>query len=395
MTGTKKIIHFLSASDRINYGDLLFPIILKKILLKNNIKFVFKNYGLINSNLTYFGALKTGSYLKLLKNIKSEGGNLIIGGGEVFFAKWTILYGFINPLYVKFKKNIYISKIENKFKIAKYLLCKGKVLIPFAPSKKELRNPKVEIFYNAVGGNFSGNHKNRRNKVIVNNLFDAKYISVRDKRTQNSLSDYGVQSNLVPDSALIMSDLFPIEELEKLQSFSNEDMPKKYIFLQLGIHKSPKEMNNFLKKTEDQAIALNLEVVLCPIGMAVNHEDHIVLEKIAKYSPKFHFFMPKNIYEIMYLIAKSEVFLGTSLHGVITAQSFNIPFVPLNLKINKLDAYCKSWTNSVCNGCISFSDIGKLSAILNKWDYNIIKEETKRQKEKVYENFEMIFKKLI
>ena len=35
--------------------------------------------------------------------------------------------------------------------------------------------------------------------------------------------------------------------------------------------------------------------------------------------------------------------MGTSLHGVITAQSFNVPFVGLNEKLMKVNAYTTTW----------------------------------------------------
>ena len=104
MTGKNKIVHFLSASDRVNYGDLLFPLIFKNILNKFDSKIEFINYGIIRSNLIYFGALKTHSYFKLIRNTGKFGGNLVVGGGEVFFANWSTIFGFINPIYAYLKK---------------------------------------------------------------------------------------------------------------------------------------------------------------------------------------------------------------------------------------------------------------------------------------------------
>ena len=130
----KKTIHFLSASDRINYGDLLFPIIFKRVLSKYNLDFL--NYGIVKSDLKYFGALPTKSYKQFQKNIKKSGGNIVIGGGEVFFGNWTTLYAFINPLFARLAANRFFKKIEKKNNLSKRFLSNGIVLVPFEPSTK-------------------------------------------------------------------------------------------------------------------------------------------------------------------------------------------------------------------------------------------------------------------
>jgi|TARA_B110000914_G_scaffold85199_1_gene75040 hypothetical protein len=395
MTGKNKIVHFLSASDRVNYGDLLFPLIFKNILNKFDSKIEFINYGIIRSNLIYFGALKTHSYFKLIRNTGKFGGNLVVGGGEVFFANWSTLFGFINPIYAYLKKYYTFNIIEKKYKLSKYLLIRNQVDIPFVPSLSELSDITTKIFYNSVGGNFSGANTTKRNKIIINNLQEANHISVRDRRTQKSLDKFDVNSELSPDSALIMSDLFPISYLENVVNKEKLNLPKSYIFLQIGINKAPKNLDQFVTSFMNEAKSNNLSVVLCPIGMAPNHEDHKILDKILSYSEEFMMIIPENVFEIMYMIAKSDVYVGTSLHGLITAQSFNVPFIPLNEKIGKMNAYCKTWTSSVCIGCTPFDDIFKMTTILNHWNFDEIKKDTINQKVKVYANFDKILNELI
>ena len=395
MNGNNKIVHFLSASDRINYGDLLFPLIFKKILNKFDPNIEFINYGIVKSNISYFGALKTYSYFKLIRNTQKFGGNLVVGGGEVFFANWSKLLGFINPIYSYLKKYNIFNRIEKKYNISKYLLIRNQVDIPFVPSLIELSDITTKIFYNSVGGNFSGTKSTKRNKIIINNLLEASHVSVRDKRTQKSLDEFGVYSEISPDSALIMSDLFPVSYLENVVNKEKLNLPKSYIFLQIGINKAPKNLDQFVTSFMNEAKSNNLSVVLCPIGMAPNHEDHKILDKILSYSEEFMMIIPENVFEIMYMIAKSDVYVGTSLHGLITAQSFNVPFIPLNEKIGKMNAYCKTWTSSVCIGCTPFNEIFKMTTILNHWNFDEIKKDTINQKVKVYANFDKILNELI
>ncbi|MGB8703800.1 MAG: hypothetical protein WCD31_02100, partial [Gillisia sp.] len=199
MTGNKNV-YFLTASDRINYGDLLFPLIFKKIAEENGCEFY--NYGIVKSDLSFFGALPTQSYNVLLEKIKDSTGKLVIGGGEVFFADWKTLYGFINPHYARAVKNRIISEIERKVRFSKFYLSLNRVSVPFCPAKSELKADKVKIYYNSVGGSFPYGENKKEIKIIKEALKDASLVSVRDKRTEKELQKLNVSSKIVPDSAI-------------------------------------------------------------------------------------------------------------------------------------------------------------------------------------------------
>lgn len=97
----------------------------------------------------------------------------------------------------------------------------------------------------------------------------------------------------------------------------------------------------------------------------------------------------------MYLVSKSSIYVGTSLHGLITAQSYNIPFIALNKGISKIDNYCKTWAKGVSLGSIDFNDIEQLEELFNSWNYTRIKELTEQQKTQVYNNFNTIYTNLM
>ena len=59
-------IKIFAASDRNNYGDLLFPLVIKKILEKDFPNYTIENYGIIKSDLSFFGALPTNSFKSLI-----------------------------------------------------------------------------------------------------------------------------------------------------------------------------------------------------------------------------------------------------------------------------------------------------------------------------------------
>ena len=393
MSGNKKIIHFLSASDRLNYGDLLFPIIFKEMLNRHNIKAEFYNYGIVKSDLSHFGAMETKNYRSFMKNVKKYGGNIVVGGGEVLFVDWGSLLAFINEKYSKLLYNKVFSRIERKFNLTRYLLSNGDVLVPFAPSKNELNNKNVCIIYNSVGGVFSNSRLISKRKLFARNISSANYLSVRDARVKESLLTENIKSKLVPDSALIISDLFPVKELCNKISF-NPKFLNDYIFLQVGKPYKPKDKESFYKAFAKLSDDLNSKILLCPIGLAPRHEDDYFLKEMQKYSGQFIFFYPKNIYDIMYLIANSKIYIGTSLHGLITAQSFSVPFAPINNKINKLKEYCKTWSSQNIDACIEYDNISSIKKILNNWNYLIAEKNLEEQKKMVYGNFENIFLEL-
>ncbi|PRX41541.1 polysaccharide pyruvyl transferase family protein [Salegentibacter salegens] len=393
MTGNKKIVHFLSASDRINYGDLLFPIIFEFYSKNNNIKFY--NYGIVKSDLSHFGAAPTKSYRMFQKNVRKYGGNIIVGGGEVLFVDWGTLYAFINFNYSKLLYWYRYSKFEKRYNLTRFLLSNGKVFIPFAPNKSELSTKKeIKIFYNAVGGTFL-NSRLKQTYKFKESLLSADYISVRDNRVKKSLSEHNIDSIVSPDSAIFISKIFSKEILKDKISFSPIKFKDDYIFLQIGKPYIPKDIVLFSKDLMKICAELNCKVILCPIGLAPRHEDDVFLRKLAKESYLFEFVMPNSLFDIMFLIANSKMFLGTSLHGLITAQSFEVPFIPLDNRVNKVEEYCKTWTYKNIDSCLPYTDLSKVVKIYKNWDFQSAHAEVVKQINLVTLNFQQIFKNLV
>jgi len=388
MSGDKKIIHFLSASDRINYGDLLFPILFKSVLERHYPQTVFLNYAVVKSDFSRFGALPTASYLSFQRKVKLLGGNVVIGGGEVFFTEWRTLYSFISPTYSKLLKNSYFKRLNAKIDFAKIVLSHNKVAIPFCPSKEELENNQLNLFFSSVGGVFFGTKEKPKNSKLINTLQKSSLLSVRDQRSFDSMKLFGLSPKLVPDSAIIMSDIFAQDFLysgTNLKTLKD----KKYMFLQLGRYKSPNDLKAFVKQLKSVGAQLELEIVLCPIGLAPGHEDDVVLNKIHKLEASFTLIKPKNIYDIMFAISNASLYVGTSLHGLITAQSFGRPYVGLNKNLPKLDSYIKTWTDKEM-GCIDFESIDAIIPIYKKWDFELIGQQLVRQKQMVYDNLDLM-----
>ena len=115
---SSRIVKIICASDRINYGDLLFPIILKKLFLENGIS--FENYAIKKSDLTFFGALKTKSIFNLISDIKYQNKKIviIIAGGEVLGSKWENILSYISLFWEKTFNIIALRRFFKKFRIS-------------------------------------------------------------------------------------------------------------------------------------------------------------------------------------------------------------------------------------------------------------------------------------
>lgn len=388
LNGTKmKKILFLSAADRLNYGDLLFPILFKKVLKKNKITVEFKNFGLVKSDLSSFGALKTKSYKKLIKASKLDNSVLIVGGGEALFPTFTTLYSYINRSFNYLLKFYKFKKLEKKYTISSKLLVSKKIKYPFTPSKTFFNNDSIKIIYNSVGGTFVNINPNDI-KYLINFMNESDYVSVRDNRSYDSLTKNNIQCRLSPDSALIMSDFYSKKDLSIVSSLDVKTLPMHYYVVQIGSGKTPKNFDDFFNKLLKSSKEKGFKIVLCPIGLASGHDDFEVLSNINNQYPETVLIQPQNIFDIMLILANSKCYFGTSLHGLITAQSYNVPFFLFNKNIQKLKSYSETWMTEFC-----FEVDDAFDTIIKNWNFEVYKHKTENQKQLVYKNYQTMFSK--
>lgn len=385
----RKKIRFLAASDRINYGDFLFPLVFKEVMKKMDNNYVLENYGIVKSDYTHFGALKTKSFRKLEAEIR-EGDKIVVGGGEVLFVNWATLYAFINPTFNYFLNYKKLRKIERRVNFSSRWLSSNQVQFPFSFKASDFNLSELKVYYSSVGGGYLLTKDNKNQKMAYNRMQSARLISVRDNRSLKYFSNYpDLKVNLMPDSAILMSDFYP---MKRLKGIINSDLEfDNYIFLQLGMNKGPKNLFEFADLIESLSKELESKVLLCPIGLAPGHEDHKILQKLKKIKPQFDFVMPKNIFEIMHLIANSNLYLGTSLHGAITAMSFLTPAIGLNKKVSKLESYMKTWVNEAFEN-LDFDNvnISEIDRLVNVFKAEFNQGKLDNQKLLVRSNLEAI-----
>lgn len=171
-------------------------------------------------------------------------------------------------------------------------------------------------------------------KMIVKELSQmADYISVRDKKSGKNLEDCLVAKDIqvVPDTVFSISELISKSELE--QKFSQMDIglkKNKYIIFHANYTFLQTEVQDCIETLRKIKAEHQLDIVLLPIGYALGDETFIT-ELIKECPGEFITLSNKmDPLEMLIIIANSAGYIGASLHGCITAATYDVPIVVCN-----------------------------------------------------------------
>ena len=390
-------IGLIGAFDRNNYGDILMPIVVEKQIREKypNKDIVFEYYGQSYSNMEYTLGKNT---IPLSEISKNKCDIAIFVGGEVLSAVYRGMY--LNLLESKSK--IFEYKVLKKF-FPKYTekKCKknlnGISIKPWIVSKKDI-NCKY-LIYNTVGGNVLNDVEEKDIEIIKEIFESVDYISIREKDSYDILKKFKNDVKLYPDSVINLSKLVTEEEILKNTSEEiklNVKRMNEYFVFQIKRIYGKRHISNIVNQIRMIYKKTGLKCILLPIGYAQGHEDHIVLKEIYKKLNKEYCYMPNfnNIYETIYIIKNSKLFLGTSLHGIITAISYNLPHIVVTTNLKKLNDFVNTWKTSPIVNCEIDKMCDNVENLMQ--DYSkiteFVKEANIRLQKLVDENFKNINK---
>jgi hypothetical protein len=391
----KKSINIIGAFDRYNFGDLLFPIVIEEYLIKympSIIKeFDINYYGLIDSDLSAVGGKKTQNLKSLYKKEIIADSIIIVSGGEVIGSMNRNLYLDLQNNYVEsvLKRNIIRvankvlgEKVVNKFFRTYFGLASD---YPWIIEKKHFK-VDVKIAYNTVGGRLP----QKNTSYYREEINKAEYISIREIEAMNKMALQ--KSNLSPDSVSIISSLYPEERILGLINQSAKEFVDNvgdYVCIQTNykLYKENKsafiaEINKLINSKKSTS------VLLLPIGFATNHDDLVALRDIKKkFDKNVYLIEDINIYDIIYLISKSMFFVGSSLHGNITAMSYCVPHIGIGNK-PKLRSYLNTWDLKEQNHCIRIEEIQEYYLKLKSISPEKLASKKMEIEKLVFDNFE-------
>ena len=342
----KKRLYILAPNDRFNYGDLLFPYILTYYFsnMFDDIVYVSTT----KSDLSDRGGIKTKGYSELFNVDANWENHLIVAGGESLCTSWIVILSYIIPwVRLLYRLSYKMAKLSIGKRISSFcssfvdFAFKTKTHFVFSVGKNELPQFK-SIAYNALGGSGLLNSDILDNSKVRNILNSVDYFTVRDKVTSLALKKYRIKHAICPDTAIMMSDVFNEEMLLHNISISSELSKTDYIFFQGNLNLWKGKYELAASQLMDLANVTRYKICLCPIGTALGHSDQVALKNIASLLKCDYSLIERpNIFDIMWLIKHSKMYIGSSLHGVITAMSFSVPYIGYGPK--KLKAYIEQW----------------------------------------------------
>jgi hypothetical protein len=352
-----QIINHLGTSDVENYGDLLYPLVFRHILEQRNSELKLRHYSLLGGEAPLQASFETSSVQSLFQANKETGqsrkrqskSNTVIGGGDLLRLDRDVIarhygrssrtsyrvlqrsLGSGNALSYLMRKRVPSLDVD-KFYAKRFTEHRMDypAVGPFLFDPNDLpRGGNVCYFSCGVPHDLLSAESER----IKRSLDRASFIYLRDHQSAEKLQRLGVDREIViaPDVTIILSDQFDAAAaatrgLEILSTLKVE--PSRPVLCFQSQPYPGFDLDEILLQLKHYT-ARN-EVVLLPTGYC--HGDHEFLQSLAKQSRGVLKYAPvASIFDMMAIIAASDAFIGTSLHGNITASSYGIPhlFGPL------------------------------------------------------------------
>lgn len=334
------------AFDRHNFGDLLFPHVLARMLAPREVLFA----GLAARDLRAFGGHRIIAIDQIAAGHSCV--DLIHTGGELLTCDaWEASVMLAPPERVQA-----LIAEEHAWKADPLAWSNDHLGItaraPYVLSKAALHG--AHTVFHAMGG--AGlNHRDEgfRNEVI-SKLKQADEVSVRDTRTQAHLREQGIDAQLIPDPAVMVAELFGTlirarATTTPLQAIANA-FPQGYAAIQFDASFSDDATLDVIAHALSRvAKEYGLGIVLFRAAAAPWHDDLGIYVRLQQRSlANSVLFGSLNIWDICALIASSRVYGGSSLHGRIVAMAFARPRVNIvhsqeALQPPKQSAFAETW----------------------------------------------------
>lgn len=350
-----KEIAQLGTFDVENYGDLLYPHIFPRLISSRPIR----HYSLLSGKAPSEAGFSTQSIRSLFTGRANEPLTLLVGGGDLLRTDSDIVarhYGRKSRTstqtlrrslgmsgYAGYVLREKIPRLDAANFYARTFRTRWMShpgAGPFMIDQHALP-PKSVVAYASCG--VPHEFTPGESEVVKRVLDAASYIWLRDEQSAEKLRRAGVcqELHVAPDVAVVLSDYFNRDELVKRG---------RKILSQIGIDVN-KAVTCFQSQpypgfSEDEIVAelmehkkrSNAEIVLLPLAYC--HGDHEFLERLAQRAQgELNYCGANSVFDMMAVIAACDLFIGTSLHGNITAFSFGIPHLFGPLPVAKVGGF--------------------------------------------------------
>lgn len=154
------------------------------------------------------------------------------------------------------------------------------------------------------------------------------YLAVRDEASQRFLEEAGVsrKTNLVPDTAVEISELWAEEDLSRAYAEAfvhrGKSVPGRTLAFHVNSRWAGEDLPSVAARIDRICEKLDADAILIAIGPS--HGDGEVQHRVAQSMNVEPLLIdrPRSLLETAACIARSEAYFGSSLHGMITSCSF-------------------------------------------------------------------------
>jgi hypothetical protein len=354
----KPVVAVVGAFDRFNFGDLLFPHMVRHAFERLGVEATYRCFSLRAADLRKRGGVLTEP-LASLKNLDlPEGSIVVVAGGEVLTARWLDAFaGLGTPHQVLAAKILARTFGPSAVDWSCRRLLGGDRPLPWVLTAGDVGSD-CPVAYNAVGGIGLARLPKRLREAARDRLRDAAYLAVRDPETKGALDRLGLafEVDLTPDSAVLAPEVCPKEGLFSSASETTRAVLRRlngrYIAFQAGRYPAWGKVAILAEQLRKIHLETGFGVLLLPLGQAAGHEDNEPLQKIAgllEDVPAEHIPSP-DVADTLACIAGARLFVGSSLHGNLMALVYGVPHVGFGERVRKLDLMLRTWDPTRPNG---------------------------------------------
>lgn len=330
-----------------NYGDLLYPIVFRRMMEFRKFRGEIKHFGFLEGHAPADAGYDVESISILVNGHNARLEALVVGGGDIIRTDTDHLASHYASLYRKRQQ-------KNRWhRIKKLLFGKNDPIKDFAykymaygsagPFIIDSMNfPTLgSVAYCSTGVPFEFN--NEEKAEVARAFNNAAFIYVRDQPSSEKLKRAGVSRKIevAPDLIVTLSDFYDRrierERGRQILEFYGVQTSRRV----LGFQCAPQSASNYVeiaKQLTQYSQQAECDVALVPIGYC--HGDDKALKRLAAVSNgTFKYVGVQSIRDMLSVLAACDTFLGTSMHANITAFSFGIPHLVGPLAVDKLGGF--------------------------------------------------------
>jgi len=354
-------ISHLGTFDVENYGDLLYPLVFRHMLKGRDARLKVRHYSLLDGDAPQEAGFKTHAARSLFEAGRDAPRRVVVGGGDILRTDWETVAAHYDRAYrgnfgrlrgslgtsgllrhlprrgltVFGEGGFYADRVGRRRSYA--------AVAPFIVDPADLpAGSEVSYLSCGVPHDFAPAEREK-----VRHTFErARFVYLRDEQSAEKLRRCGVRREIhvAPDLIVTLGEQF---------EHAAEARKGREILSKLGVNGERPvlcfQSNRYTGVREEELVEhlkryrrrTGSEVILLPLGYC--HGDHRFLRRLAKKSGgAFKCVNAYSVFDIISVIAASDVFVGTSLHGNVTAFSFGIPHLFGPLPVDKSEGFLRA-----------------------------------------------------